>query len=257
MEYTTQQLAQLTNISSRTLRYYDQIDLLKPKKTTASGYRFYGQAEVDRLQKILFLKCFGFSLTEIHQQLCQNEDQQIQTLKGQYQKLLAEKQELESLLTNLKKTINYYEGAEQMNDEEKFAVLKEQKLAENEELFGSELRAKYDATTLKKAQQKWQQLTLEQFTAMTQAEETLIRTLNQLLTTPQAIPNELAKQAFIAHKTWLSITAPFYSAEYHRNLAEMYVGDERFAQYYNEKTVSSSVELLKEIIDYYTKTDEG
>lgn len=50
MEYTISQLAKLAGISTRTLRYYDEINLLKPKRINSSGYRIYGQEEVDRLQ---------------------------------------------------------------------------------------------------------------------------------------------------------------------------------------------------------------
>ena len=54
MEYTIKKIAQLSGISARTLRYYDEIDLLKPARINSSGYRIYGEKEVDRLQQILF-----------------------------------------------------------------------------------------------------------------------------------------------------------------------------------------------------------
>ena len=56
MEYTVSQLARLSGVSARTLRYYDEIALLKPKRTSSSGYRIYGQVEVDLLQQILFYR---------------------------------------------------------------------------------------------------------------------------------------------------------------------------------------------------------
>ena len=54
MEYTVQKLSKLAGISTRTLRYYDEIGLLKPLKINSSGYRIYGQNEVNKLQQILF-----------------------------------------------------------------------------------------------------------------------------------------------------------------------------------------------------------
>ena len=42
MEYTVQKLGQLAGISTRTLRYYDEIGLLKPARINSSGYRIYG-----------------------------------------------------------------------------------------------------------------------------------------------------------------------------------------------------------------------
>mgnify|MGYP000193482737 CR=1 FL=1 len=47
MEYSIRELADLAGISTRTLRYYDEIDLLKPCKVNENGMRFYGKQEVD------------------------------------------------------------------------------------------------------------------------------------------------------------------------------------------------------------------
>jgi len=49
MEYTVTKLGQMAGISARTLRYYDEIGILKPARINSSGYRIYGQAELDRL----------------------------------------------------------------------------------------------------------------------------------------------------------------------------------------------------------------
>lgn len=65
MEYTVQKLAQLAGVSSRTLRYYDQIGILTPARVNSSGYRIYGQKEVDRLQQILFYRELGIALETI------------------------------------------------------------------------------------------------------------------------------------------------------------------------------------------------
>lgn len=46
MEYTINKLARLAGVTTRTLRYYDQIELLKPNRITSSGYRIYGEKEV-------------------------------------------------------------------------------------------------------------------------------------------------------------------------------------------------------------------
>ena len=65
MEYTVQKLARLAGISPRTLRYYDEIGLLKPARINSSGYRIYGQEEVDRLQQILFYRELAVNLKDI------------------------------------------------------------------------------------------------------------------------------------------------------------------------------------------------
>ena len=65
MEYTVQKLGNLAGISTRALRYYDEIGILKTARINSSGYRIYGQAEVDRLQQILFYRELGVSLESI------------------------------------------------------------------------------------------------------------------------------------------------------------------------------------------------
>ena len=67
MEYTINKLAKLSGISKRTLHYYDEIGLLRPMKLSESGYRIYGQEQVDLLQQILLYKELGFSLEKIQE----------------------------------------------------------------------------------------------------------------------------------------------------------------------------------------------
>ena len=86
MEYTVQQLAKLSGVSKRTLHYYDEIDLLKPKAIRSNGYRIYGSEEVTRLQQILFFKSFGLSLIEIQTIMAQDKVTIYQTLQSQQKK---------------------------------------------------------------------------------------------------------------------------------------------------------------------------
>ena len=65
MEYTIKKISELAGISSRTLRFYDEIKLLKPARINSSGYRIYAQKEVDRLQQILVYRKLGLSLEDI------------------------------------------------------------------------------------------------------------------------------------------------------------------------------------------------
>ena len=65
MEYTVNEIASISGISSRTIRYYDEIDLLNPAYINESGYRIYKDIQVDLLQQILFYKELDFSLDKI------------------------------------------------------------------------------------------------------------------------------------------------------------------------------------------------
>ena len=66
---------------------------------------------------------------------------------------------------------------------------------------------------------------------------------------------ELGQKAADLHKQWLSFYWDTYTKQAHAGLAQMYVSDERFKSYYDEK-VSGSAEFLKEAILMYTGMDE-
>lgn len=62
---TISQVTELTGISTRTLQYYDEINLLKPSQVTPSGYGLYSDKNLEKLQQILFFKELDFKLKEI------------------------------------------------------------------------------------------------------------------------------------------------------------------------------------------------
>jgi DNA-binding transcriptional MerR regulator len=68
MYYKIGDFSKLTNISIRTLRYYDEIGILKPEYVDPySGYRYYTDKNLDEVKSIIFLKNLSFSLEEIAQ----------------------------------------------------------------------------------------------------------------------------------------------------------------------------------------------
>lgn len=69
MTYTVKQLAILSGISIRTLRFYDEIGILKPSWYGKNGYRYYEEEQLLLLQQIMFFRELGFKLNEINQTL--------------------------------------------------------------------------------------------------------------------------------------------------------------------------------------------
>ena len=65
MSYTVGQVAGLAGVTVRTLHHYDEIGLLSPGDRSNAGYRRYGDADLERLQQILFYRELGFALDEI------------------------------------------------------------------------------------------------------------------------------------------------------------------------------------------------
>lgn len=62
---TVKDMSEISGISIRTLRYYDEIGLLKPTKLTNSGYRLYDNKALEKLQEIMFFRELEISLNDI------------------------------------------------------------------------------------------------------------------------------------------------------------------------------------------------
>ena len=139
MVYTISELAQMATLSARTLRYYDEIGLLKPQALTAAGYRLYSEKEVDRLQQILLYREMGLPLEAIQKILDEPDFDRREALQRHLAHLEAEKSRLEKLMNNVLKSLQVEEGKAIMGDQEKFLGFKEQWAEENEVRFGEEL----------------------------------------------------------------------------------------------------------------------
>jgi DNA-binding transcriptional MerR regulator len=72
--YSFGQFAQLVHITKKTIRYYDQHNILKPSYLSPSGARFYTDEDLARLQQILLLKYLGFSLEDIREMTINDSD---------------------------------------------------------------------------------------------------------------------------------------------------------------------------------------
>ncbi len=75
-------LSKLTNISVRTLHYYDKINLLKPSARGPNGYRLYSEDDLLNLEQIIALKFFGFTLAQIRM-IIQSKADTLKLLRSQ------------------------------------------------------------------------------------------------------------------------------------------------------------------------------
>lgn len=64
---TVGEIARLTGVTVRTLHHYDEIGLVVPGARSDAGYRWYGPAEIARLQEVLFFRELGFGLSAIRE----------------------------------------------------------------------------------------------------------------------------------------------------------------------------------------------
>lgn len=98
---TVKEIARLTNISVRTLHYYDEIGLLKPTMITEAGYRLYDDKALELLQQILFFKELDMPLKEI-KIILENPELDInQLLIAQKNIMILKKERLERIIASI------------------------------------------------------------------------------------------------------------------------------------------------------------
>lgn len=250
MEYTVQKLGKLAGVSIRTLRYYDEIGLLKPARISSSGYRIYGQQEVDRLQQILFYKELGVSLESIRDIVTAPSFNGAAALREHHEKLLAKRKQLDTLIANVEKTIAVTKGRRTMTNKEKFEGFKQNLIDENERKYGAEVRAKYGNERVDKSNKKVMDMTQEQYAAAEKLAADVMDTLEKAFATGDPA-GELAQKTADLHRQWLCYYWDSYSKEAHAGVAQMYVDDERFTAFYDKKRPGMA-KFLRDAIHIYT-----
>ncbi|MEK4062578.1 MULTISPECIES: MerR family transcriptional regulator [Paenibacillus] len=254
MEYTVQKLGALAGISTRTLRYYDEVGILKPARINSSGYRIYGQAEVDRLQQILFYRELGLSLEGIKEIVTAPSFDGTRALREHHDQLLQRREQLDQLIANVEKTLAQSEGRITMSNEEKFAGFKQKLIDDNERTYGQEARSKYGEEAVEKSNRKLKNMTEEQYAAIQQLEADMFAALEQAMEEGDSA-SELAQQAAELHRQWLSFYWDTYTKEAHAHVAQMYVDDERFTAYYDKRRPGLA-EFLRDAVHVYTGTKQ-
>lgn len=253
MEYTVQKLANLAGVSTRTLRYYDEVGILKPARISSSGYRIYGEKEVDRLQQIMLYREMGVNLDTINNIVTNTTFDETTALKEHLKNLLTQRKQLDLLISNVEKTIEYKKGRIRLNDKEKFEGFKQKLVEENEKKYGKEVREKYGNDSVNHYNQKIQNMTKEQYDAYELLGKEVLDTLEAAFATGDPA-GELGQKTADLHRKWLSYTWSSYTKEAHAGLANMYVADERFKEYYDKKQ-SGMAEFLRDAILVYTGTN--
>jgi DNA-binding transcriptional MerR regulator len=249
MEYSINKLAKLAGISTRTLRYYDEIELLSSKRISSNDYRVYGQEEIDLLQQILFFRELGVPLEEIKKIIWSKDYDEIASLQSHLSGLREKKEQMERLISNVEKTIAASKGEITMSDKEKFEGFKQTLLEDNERLYGKEIREKFGEDTINASNSKMMGLTPEQYEKMQKLSLEINESLKAAFT--QGDPSsELAQQVCAMHKEWLGYFWNHYSTEAHLGLVQTYVDDPRFKKYYDAIEVGCA-EFLRDAMQIY------
>lgn len=136
-----------------------------------------------------------------------------------------------------------------MQDQEKFEGFKQKLVDDNEEKYGQEAREKYGDEAVNKSNQKVKGMTQEEYDEVTRLGVELKETLHTAFLTGDPA-GELAQKAADLHRQWLSFYWDSYSKEAHVGVTQMYVDDERFTPYYDEKQPGTAAFLRDAVLVY-------
>ncbi|WP_405012471.1 MerR family transcriptional regulator [Kitasatospora sp. NBC_01539] len=228
--HTVGQVAGLAGVTVRTLHHYDAIGLLSPGGRTPAGYRRYEDADLDRLQQILFYRALGFPLEEIATILDDRTLSPNEHLRRQ-RRLVGERiGHLQELAAAVERAMEAQKMGIRLTPEEKF------------EVFGSDYRESWEdeagerwggTDPWKESQRRTGGYTKADWQRVRAAADALDSRLAEAFTA--GVPAGSEQAAALAEEHRGHITRHFYTCHHaiHRGLAEMYVADPRFTAAYD------------------------
>jgi len=227
---TVSQVAKLAGVSIRALHHYDEIGLLRPSTRTGSGYRLYGNQELQRLQQVLFFRELGFPLEEIAK-IMRDPKFDLQSALLMQRQLLEEKAaRIQALIAAVDAALESTERGTTMTKEEMFEVFGDYDPAKYEDEVkqrwgDSDAYRESARKTARYGKKEWQQIKAEG------------ESLNQALAEAMAdgVKPADARAVDLAEQHRQHISRWFYActSAIHRGLGDMYVADERFTQTYD------------------------
>ncbi|WEK13303.1 MAG: MerR family transcriptional regulator [Candidatus Microbacterium phytovorans] len=249
-EWSIQQIAKLAGTTSRTLRHYGELGLLLPSSTGANGYRYYDEAALVRLQRILLLRELGLGLPQIGEILARPTSQE-SALEGHLAWLREEQDRLTRQIASVESTIHAMRGGERLMAEKMFDGFDHTHYRDEvEERWGADAYAAGDAwwRGMDSAEKRsWQERT----SALAQAwADAASRGIDPAGDDAQALAER--------HVAWLTGIPGTPAADpggdvkaYVTGLADMYVADPRFAKNYGGEP---GAEFVRDALHHYAHT---
>ncbi|MFG3296519.1 MerR family transcriptional regulator [Streptomyces sp. NPDC048179] len=248
MNYSVGQVAGFAGVTVRTLHHYDEIGLLVPGERSTAGHRRYGDADLERLQRILFYRELGFPLDEVAALLDDEATGRADPrahLRRQHDLLTARIEKLQKMAAAVEHAMEARRMGINLTPEERFEVFgdkdPDQYAEEAEQRWGgTEAYAESQRRAARYTKADWQRMKdeVDDWSARYAA----------LVTGAEPPTGERAMDLAEEHRRHIS--AWFYDCPYalHRGLAAMYVSDERFKAFY-DSMAPGLAEHLKEAIE--------
>lgn len=209
---TVKEISRLTGISVRSLHYYDEINLLKPTKTTDAGYRLYDDTALERLHSILLFRELQFPLKKIKSILDKPDFDTKAALKEQIKLLELQRNRLDEIIISAREILT--KGAELM----RFSAFDKTEI----DKYTNEAKQKWGHTdAYKEFEDKHSDFADKTDELMQIFAE--IGKIKHLSPDCEEAQNQIKKLQNFITKNYYTCTD-----EIMKNLGQMYIGDERF-----------------------------
>ncbi len=244
MRWQTKDFADLTGVSVRTLHYYDEIGLLQPGFVDEkSGYRFYDEKSLQRMQQILFYRELDFPLKTISRILSSPNYDKQKALQDQKRLLVMKKERLERLICALEEA----ERGETIN----MSVFDNKELEAKREEYAKEAEARWGATdAYKESQKKTAAYGKEKWSELQEGMSDLIRTFGAAMSQGRPPQDEAVQTLVQQWKDFISSNYYTCTNEILAGLGQMYVADERFKKNMDREQ-EGTAEFMAEAIRIY------
>ncbi|CAM5707950.1 MerR family transcriptional regulator [Streptomyces aurantiogriseus] len=244
MSYSVGQVAGFAGVTVRTLHHYDDIGLLVPSERSPADHRRYSDADLDRLQQILFYRELGFPLDEVAALLDDPDADPREHLRRQHELLTARIEKLQKMAAAVEHAMEARTMGINLTPEERFEVFGDK----DPEQYAEEAEQRWGGTeAYAESQRRAASYTKEDWKRM-QAEVTdWGERYGALMAAGEPPAGEAAMDMAEEHRQ--HICGWFYECSYemHQGLGEMYVADERFKAFY-DSMLPGLAEHLKEAI---------
>jgi DNA-binding transcriptional MerR regulator len=225
MGHSVGQVAAFAGVTVRTLHHYDEIGLLSPSGRSHAGHRRYEDADLDRLQQILYYRELGFPLDEIAVLVSDPDADPMEHLRRQHSVLTERIERLRKMAAAVERAMEARKLGVNLTPEQKFEVFGDH----DPEQYAEEVEQRWGHTeAYRESQLRTASYTKEDWLRI-QAEADDINTRVAALMDSGAEPTSEAAMD-LAEEHRQHICRNFYDCTYHIHscIAEMYVNDERF-----------------------------
>ena len=225
MELSIAEVARVSGTTSRTLRHYDDVGLLRPSRTGANGYRYYDQVALRRLQRILMLRELGLSLAVIAEVLDRADD--TTALRAHLEWLRTESDRLDRQIASVERTIASIETKEAIMASQMFDGF-------DHTQYKDEVEARWGAQAYADSDRWWRGLGADGQAAFMAESRAIGTGWAELRASGAAVDGPQAQALARRHHEWIAAGwgGKRPTGEQLIGLAEMYVADERFAANY-------------------------